>query len=127
MGFKAVDECRYLLSIRNDKFNNIALCFRELYTNVITIGLMAHDTNYIQFKTLIYQLRPVEIIFEYEVVDKQLISILKASLVNPTLSTIYKTQDWSENIMHIELEKCYNATNKPVLKYVMKTKDFAIH
>ena len=105
MDCEAVHECKYLLSIRNDMFNNIALCFRELYINGITIGLMADDTNYIQFKTLIYQIRSVEIIFEYEDVDKRLISILKDTLVNHTLSTINKTEEWSEIIMKAELNK----------------------
>lgn len=97
--FDTVYDSKYLLVIRNGRIGEspkrIAVCFVDITTNAVTLGLIVDDSNFTNFKTMIAQLRPVEVVFEDLEIEKDIKTILSSSLLSPTFSRLNDPKYWN--------------------------------
>ena len=101
-------ESKYLLSIRLGFDNDIGFCALESMSNYITLGHIADDVNYTKLKTLLCQIKPIEIVYDAENINKILLKIMKACVLTPVLSPLSNKQNkWHSGVAYNNLEKIY--------------------
>lgn len=106
-------ESKYLLTVRQGLNNEIGFCAVESMNNFITIGHVFDDENYTHFKTLLCQIKPTEIVYDPENVNKVLLKLLKSGLLVPVLSPLVnKENKWHSAVSYNHLEKIHGFYDK---------------
>ena len=93
-------ESRYLMAIchtkdTSTKCNTIGVVFVDITTNKINLGFISDDEHLTQFKTLIYQIRPVEIVYSSRDFDPHIKSVLSNSSISPIFSALNNPKNWN--------------------------------
>lgn len=120
-------DSRFLFSIRVGFANEIGFCALESISNFITLGHIIDDENYTNFKTLLCQIKPIEIVYDPENINKNLLKILKAAVLSPLLSPQFnKENKWHSGVAYNHLEKLYGFYDKekwpPNISYFYENK-----
>ncbi|CAI2371577.1 unnamed protein product [Moneuplotes crassus] len=87
-------QSRYILVFKHDHENNIGLGFFDIGTLQFFMGYYKDDEGFSQFRTLVNQIRPVEVIFDRENTREELINILKNAFLTPIFSTVTPKDCW---------------------------------
>jgi DNA mismatch repair ATPase MutS len=88
-------EANYVLAI-NKELANICVCYFDVSTMQCYMGQFVDDTCYSNLRTLISQIRPVEVIYERDSIPSEMIKLLKNQPTPPSF-TVYS----SEKIMSL--------------------------
>jgi DNA mismatch repair ATPase MutS len=86
-------EPRFVLAFKRVG-NDIGITFFDLGTLKIYVGQFTDDEHLSNFRTLIYQIRPVEVIHEREFSNSEIIKMMKNSPVVPAFSLMPPKNCW---------------------------------
>ena len=84
---KANYEQNFVLTVRKE-FASIAVCYFDISTMQCYLGQFEDDTVYSSLRTLLSQIRPVEIVIERDSLASDLVKMLK-NQPTPPLFTVY--------------------------------------
>lgn len=98
---------RYLLTVRSFQ-HQFGVVITEAATNKITVGFLNDDENYTQFKTLLWQTKPLEVVIDPDNVSADILKIFKTSYFKPQLNPIRnKNNEWHKGNAFNYIEKQY--------------------
>ena len=107
---------KYLLCLRTSQNNSLEIGFSLLdsSTNQISLGYINDDENYTSFKTMLFQVKPIEILFDSSNINSVLLkNFKKNSLFSAVLSVLTnKENKWHSGIVINHLEKFYGEESK---------------
>ena len=86
-------EPKFVLSVKKYA-NEIGVTFFDVQTLKIYIGQFIDDEALSNFRTLLCQIRPVEVIHEREIMNSELIKMLKNSPIVPVFSPQVPKNCW---------------------------------
>lgn len=66
--------------------NDIGVCFFDVTTLEIKVGQFVDDEQHSKLRTLIMQIRPLEVLFEKEISNSDVLKIFKNSAQPPVFS-----------------------------------------
>ncbi|EAR96989.1 MutS domain III protein (macronuclear) [Tetrahymena thermophila SB210] len=98
---------RYLMSLRNfqTKFGIIIV---ESSTNVITVAYLNDDIHFTQFKTLLCQVKPQEIVYDPDNMTHDIKKIIQSGYLAPQLSPLQnKNDNWNKGMAYNHLDKTH--------------------
>lgn len=78
-------EPNYVLAIRKDG-SEIAVCYFDVSTHSCFLGQFDDDSTYSSLRTLLSQIRPVEIAYEKNAIPNDLVKMLKHQPTQPILN-----------------------------------------
>jgi DNA mismatch repair protein MSH6 len=85
----------FLLSIAEDsKSVAYGICFVDCATAEFTLGYIQDDSLRTQFQTLLFQIRPREILFEKNTLSSYTMDLLRQNLVNPVMNPMSPKEWW---------------------------------
>ncbi|KRX06428.1 P-loop containing nucleoside triphosphate hydrolase [Pseudocohnilembus persalinus] len=76
---------RYLMAIRIQG-NNFGICIVEATTYLVTLGFLEDNDTFSLFKTLMYQVKPQEVLIDPSNCPADVLKILKSGFVKPVIS-----------------------------------------
>ena len=90
---------RYLMAIKSEsnfaKQKYIGICFFDITSNTLNIGSIVDDEHLSLFKTLIWQINPIEVVYKETGFDPQIKAVLCSPIVSPLFSKLDGAKFWS--------------------------------
>lgn len=111
--------------------NEIGLTFFDVTTLEIFIGQFEDDENMSAFRTLICQIRPVEVVYEREMANSEVIKMLKNSPVVPVFTPMSTNKCYSFVKTCTEIERYFGENTDqwpaPLKKFRDEEKDLGFN
>mmetsp|Transcript_23225 Transcript_23225/g.31656 ORF Transcript_23225/g.31656 Transcript_23225/m.31656 type:complete len:96 (-) Transcript_23225:242-529(-) len=92
--------------------NEFGVTFFDVTTLKIYIGTFKDDDTMSSFRTLICQIRPVEVIFERELSNSDAVKMLKNSPIVPVFNPMPPKHCWSFIKTTMEITSLFGEENK---------------
>ena len=121
---------KYVISIKKHG-NELGITFFDVTTLEIFIGQFTDDENMSALRTLICQIRPVEVIFEREMVNSEVIKMLKNSPSVPVFTPMPTNKCYSFVKTCTEIERYFSTDTsewpEPLRRFREQEKDLGLN
>jgi DNA mismatch repair protein MSH6 len=85
----------------------------EICTNVITLGFINDDDKLSMFKTMLCQIKPVEVVIDPENVSTEIVKVLKSGYIVPIVSQVgNKLNRWHKGVAYNHVEHVHGAVTE---------------
>eukprot|EP00744_Colponema_vietnamica_P022287 GILI01031999.1.p1 GENE.GILI01031999.1~~GILI01031999.1.p1 ORF type:complete len:855 (+),score=230.63 GILI01031999.1:192-2567(+) len=107
-------EARYLLSLKQSG-DNFGICFVDAATGKFHLGLLENDTQRLSLRTLLSEVRPVEVVYDRETASSDVLKLLKFGPVPPSLTGLRSRSDFWDALTTREELPAYFEKGVPAL------------
>ena len=114
---------RYIMVFKHDHENNIGIGFFDIGTLQFFLGRYKDNESFGIFRTIINQIRPVEVIFDRENTQEELVNILKNAALCPIFSTVSPKDCWGIPMTLSAIMNYFGENSEEWPKIIIKARD----